>query len=536
MRLTAFLWLLAVVTVNAMQAQQSPDDLVRRARDAAQHDRNAESAALFAQVIAATPERRPELLREYADQLTYSGHSRQAVPLFREVLQNPRLSNDDRKRARRGLALALSWSHQLRPALREYESLVHDDPGDIDSRLNYARVLSWLDQLGPARSAYEGVLARDPRNLEARRSLARISEWQGRPREAIDELTAILREHPDDGESRLLLADAYRSVGRRDVSRQQLGSVKTSTSGLNEAQDQALLDTVPVLDVEGQTSHQSDGLNIRTGQVEQSFAFRDGRTSFAPRLQYYFYDAPASKPEGDVTDIRPGLAFRNRFSQAVEINAIGYADQVNLDKTSQSYTTPTYDAWLTIWPSDFVRIDLSSNRTTFDNVTSLARNIDGVFVGGSMDITPTEKVRVTTRYNYGFYNDTNRRHFGQFEAERRFYNHPRLWAGYRATVMDFDRQLNNGYFNPDLFHSHAATFHAWDSFGKKFYYDFDGWWGYEFQSTGDNKPAWSVGSKLTYLFTSRLELQAHYNYFSSRLASSSGFARGTAGLSLHYRW
>lgn len=133
---------------------------------AARGDRNAESASLFGQAIAQDPSRRRELLREYADQLTYSERAAAAVPLYREVLAaNP--TPDEARRTRRRLALALSWSGQHRASLHEYEMLLTSDPADVDARLGRARVLSWMDHLRAATEEYERVLRQDPGNQDA---------------------------------------------------------------------------------------------------------------------------------------------------------------------------------------------------------------------------------------------------------------------------------------------------------------------------------------------------------------------------------
>jgi thioredoxin-like negative regulator of GroEL len=65
---------------------QSPEDVVEQARQAAATNDNREAARLFEQAMTLAPERRRELLLEYADQVTYSGRPAEAVPLYRELL------------------------------------------------------------------------------------------------------------------------------------------------------------------------------------------------------------------------------------------------------------------------------------------------------------------------------------------------------------------------------------------------------------------------------------------------------------------
>ncbi|WP_166802132.1 hypothetical protein, partial [Microvirga pakistanensis] len=62
---------------------QSPQEVIEQARQAASTNDNREAARLFEQAIASAPERRGELLLEYADQVSYSGRPADAVPLYR---------------------------------------------------------------------------------------------------------------------------------------------------------------------------------------------------------------------------------------------------------------------------------------------------------------------------------------------------------------------------------------------------------------------------------------------------------------------
>ncbi|HYC04052.1 MAG TPA: tetratricopeptide repeat protein [Azospirillaceae bacterium] len=150
--------------------------LIRDAREAAREDRNADSAALFERALAEAPWRRDELLREYADQLTYSGRARDALPLYREVLARPDLAEEERLRARRGEALALSWSRELQGALAAYRSLRKDRPDDLEAVLGEARVLTWLFRYDEARDAYRDLLERGLAPEEANRVGREIAE------------------------------------------------------------------------------------------------------------------------------------------------------------------------------------------------------------------------------------------------------------------------------------------------------------------------------------------------------------------------
>jgi len=114
------------------------DSLAGSARQAAERSRNAEAAAFFRRALDTAPQRRQELLPEYADQLAYSGQPAQAVPLYREALRQGGRSDQDLARLRRGLAFALLWSSQFREAVATFEEVVRQAPGDAEARRGLA--------------------------------------------------------------------------------------------------------------------------------------------------------------------------------------------------------------------------------------------------------------------------------------------------------------------------------------------------------------------------------------------------------------
>ncbi|HEY5720816.1 MAG TPA: tetratricopeptide repeat protein [Allosphingosinicella sp.] len=148
--------LLATCLTRAGPAAAQPvPETLEAAREAARTDRNEESARLFKAHIRADPAARGALLREYADQLVYSGRPEAAVPLYREVLARPDLGAEERRRAEHGLALAFAWSDQHRHAIAAYRAILQEAPEDEAAQLGLARSLHWLGRPDRARAALE---------------------------------------------------------------------------------------------------------------------------------------------------------------------------------------------------------------------------------------------------------------------------------------------------------------------------------------------------------------------------------------------
>lgn len=152
----------AALALAATPALAQANGLLEQARAAARSDRNAEAARLFGVYLAANPDTRRQVLREYADQLLYSNRPDQAAALLREVLGWD-LAPDERLQAQKSYALALLWSDQHRAAIIAYDSLLAARPGDADSTLNRIRAVQWMGRPDSA-AGMLGALPSDLRN------------------------------------------------------------------------------------------------------------------------------------------------------------------------------------------------------------------------------------------------------------------------------------------------------------------------------------------------------------------------------------
>ncbi len=528
------LFLLAAIAPSTTLAEEAAASAwIATAREAAQANEHSKSIKAFEHALREYPSKRSEILHEYADQLTYGGRGKEAVPLYREIIDTPGISSDEEKSARRGLALALSWTDQQQPALREYQTLVANNPGDLD----------------------------------ALRSVGRVQSWRGQHRRAVEQLENFLAQYPNDSEGVALLAQALDSIGRPDRAKKVLLDHLATTPGDKNAErllEELARSQRPETLFNYRESHQSDDLRITGWELGQDVQFNDGLTTVGPRFHTYRYD-PEDKNEvkpgpdrmfGTPDDVpvdssniyvyRPGLHVRHRFNDAIEWNGTGWVDVI--DEKNQDDSAPfTYDTWLTIWPNDFFRIDVGSNRTTFDNVESLRQNIKATYASVSVDAMPDEKTRLTGRFRWGDYTDGNQQTWWQIEIERRIWNDPRVHFAFRYTGMDFNkffhnsgRPLNNGYFNPDNYHSWEGRVRAYDELLPDLWYHVEISAGAEDSSGTSAQLIWSAAGGFSYWINDWLEVALQYGFFSSKTASgggsSGGFDRGTGSLTLRTRW
>jgi len=532
-------------------AQVDPDTLqlpalIQAAREAARRDRNAEAARLFGIALERDPSLRGELLPDFADQLTFSDQAKEAVPLYRELLaSDPPPNIETNRHLRRQLALALSWSGQLGPSLEGYEALLEDDPQDRDARVGRARVLSWMGRLGPAGKEYSRALSNWPGDMEARRDLARVQVWRGRHRGGTALLESFLEDYPGDREARLLLAQTFLWMGRPDRAVPVVAELDRDVppgSDLRNRLDGFIRELeearTPVTRSQARVSSQSDHLTIRGIRGEQVVRLNQGVGElgvFYEGLEFEPRTAPGSGPR-TIAEHRPGVLGRYRFGDRVQLSGLLQGDFIRTPAGAEDHSLATFNAFLTLWPGDEIRLDLGSRRETLDNERSLLQGITARFVSASMDWTPDEKTRATVRTDLGAYSDENSRRWVELELARQLWSAPNIIVGARGAHFAFDQLLTHGYFNPKKYRGIVAWSHGWGELGKRIWWDYDLSYGREFLDPGDEKPIWSAGGSLSRPVLEELDFKASYQYFSSRHFSSSGFERGTWFLSLDYSW
>ena len=491
----------APATPEAAADSRSVDPLLEAARQAARADRNREAADFFGLAIARAPQRRREVLREYADQLTYSDRAAAAVPLYRELLvsEPPR---DERLRILSGLGLALLWS----------------------------------DRPSEARPVYQELVREQPDNRDAARNLGRAISWSGRQREAAGYLEALLQAHPDDDEARVMLAQARAWMGRNDLARRELSGQAAQRDDARRLQADLKRATDPRTRLEVQRSTQSDDLDITGSRLKQEFSFHEGLGTGGLRVEHLKFARHDGSDDASVD--RVFLHGRYRLGDGFEANAELAPERIR-PRGSPTIDHLVYSAWLTWWRDDVLRFDLSTNRASFDNLKSLRLGLLGRQYALSTDVTPSERQRYKARIEYSDFSDGNQRRAGQIEGEYRVRTHPEIWLGARYYAFRFSRQLDNGYFNPKTFEAaHATAKFDWRPGGATGRWNLAAYaaLGREHAVPDGSKPAYDLSLVSGWRIDAKTRLEARAQRFSSRTTGLSGFARNSIAVSLERTW
>ena len=514
--------------------KNATEALIGAARQAASADRNAESANLFASAIALSPGRKIELGVEYANQLTYSSRADAAIPVYREVLSSPRIDDATRRSAMLGLALALDWSGQTHDSLDAYDEAVSAYPESVEALIGRGNILTQLDRNKEALADFERAMLLAPAKNEPVWRSARSLSYLGRQRLALERLAPLV-ESDEDREAMRVAARAEQWMGRTDKAYAR--ALRLLEADPNDAEAQRIRDEIelsqrPLTEVDGFIARQNDGLVLSGATLRQSIGLRDGMAAAGVQTRLLGFNPDS----GDSIRIEGlGVFGRNRFNDAFELNASVYLNRIisaDFDRVE-----PTYDAWLTYWPSDMLRFDLSASRSFFDDVKSISMNIMVDSFGISMDVLPDPDLRLSARASYGAITDGNQRVIGGLEAERRVFAKPNIHVGARYGYQNYTKpELDNGYFDPDWLNSIEAMLRIQLE-------PHDGWslqafgtGGYEWQP-GESKPIFGGALTASYAPSPRFKLDVELRHQNSAATGGSdSYNRTTLSGGFEYRW
>lgn len=537
-RALAFLFMvvLSLCAWPAASQGSSADQAADAARRAARENRHAEAIDAFRRAIDAAPERRTVWLLELAEQLTWSRQLTEAITLYREAAASD--NRDTERRARIGLARALSWDGRHAEAIEEYDRVLLSTPKDREVRLARAQVLSWADRLGDALSAYEQILQDHPDDLQALRGKGRILSWRGRYREAIAHVQPLLRQQPNDRESTVILAESLNWMGRPDRAESALRNQLAKDP--EDKRAAALLEELekaqrPMGRIDFRNYKQSDQLRITELSLDARVPFQNGR-GFAGASYAHGVFRPSRGPVEQITVQKPGIYAGYRVSDALDLNARLSADIIDTRGAEGDHVRPTFETYATYRPNDLLRFDLGASRWTFDSEKTLRDGLTATQTALSMDIDPNERTQLSARVSRATYSDGNERRWWQLQANQKLLNWPRIVIGYRYTNFDFLTPGKEGYYNPDRYNTHELLLRGRGEVRPRLHWEFRFAGGYETEERAKSRPTINSGVSLTQQVGADYELEIAYDYSTSRTLSTGGFARGITRLTLKRRF
>ena len=474
--------------------------LVRSALLLAWLDRLDEALVRFDRALAVDPGDRDALLGR-ARALSWDDRLEQAVAAYRELLA---VRPEDAE-VRRGLALTLAWNEEYATSREHYARLLERDAGDIDAMVGTARTWAWAGELDRARDWYGRALALEPGNKDAALGLGYVEFWSGDLPAATARARELKSRFPDDEET----GEYYARVRQA-----RAPWVQGRVERVDDTDDNRL-DTFRV----------SGGMLLPGGE-ELSFGL--ARYDMSDPLG----DAAIDSIYG-IFDMRPGRGQQLTFKLGLDRR-----EKTDGDRSSDLLGGAWYGWGLERrWQirARALRDAIRYSPTITDNEIL----VDELGASGNATYATRWRVDVTAA-TASLSDDNSRISSGAGFSYRIPLSRPRLEAGYRFRWLDYDEDLDSGYFDPQDFTSHLLQLRLNGEFGSRRHsYGVALDWGVQsFEAGGvdvTDDTVLIVTGTLGLMITRELALELFVNTSNYAVQTASGFESDRLGLQLRWK-
>lgn len=140
-----------------------------------------------------------------AKRLAETGQYVEAQKMYNTIL----LNNPDELDALIGAGYNLSWAGRHDEARKKFESALRIDPKNTEALIGHGYNLAWNKQYAAAKSPFQMLNRLQPGHIEARKGMGYVYLWQGNGHVAIQYFEALIRENPENTEYHIALAQAF---------------------------------------------------------------------------------------------------------------------------------------------------------------------------------------------------------------------------------------------------------------------------------------------------------------------------------------
>jgi tetratricopeptide (TPR) repeat protein len=349
-----------------------------------------------------------------------------------------------------------TWSDQPDSAMIWYQRHLDHHPEDLDAKLGVARLVSWRDDVDQAERLYDEVIAADSSNVDARLGKAQVVNWSGRHREAAGLYRAILADDPDNVDARAGLMQAQRWMGRPDAAVAIADSAPAPVLDGIEADIER--SSAPGVSYTYERNEDSDEIKRRY------HTFRGGISpNLMTRTSAAYGHAIFEQPfRPDVKRDWFALALERRLSEALALSASAGYQWNSYDRSAlgpetywlDEFNLVIFDAYATLTPRDWTRIDIGLSRGSIDNPDAIFRGISRVELAAGLDQRLRSNLLWISSIESAWYSDDN----SSFGLGTRVVWEP-LWrlpislnhrfsSSSGFAYYGFKRTNDNGYYDP----------------------------------------------------------------------------------------
>ena len=433
--------------------------------------------------------------KELAEVLSWTKDKSQAIDIYKEILRE----RPDDSGARIGLARVYSWTGRYKEAIEEYRRVLQLKPGSLEARMGLARVNSWQGGYDESIAGYRDILKERPGNTEARVGLISVLRWKGDITESLSEARRFLAEEPEHPEAIRLEKELRKSKGPYIQLTRSDGEdsddnrlIRYKLSGYFSAWDNQ------VVHLSYSTYHATAPFNreadARLFTIKSGFKIKKDFI-LTPRLSIATLEASGR----DVTRLLPALGLRWRYSKRLTLST-SYSQNMLMD-TAQLIKKA-------------IKLDEASLSGSYNK---------GIYT-------------LSTGYRYSKYPDRNFSNRLYANLSRGFIKEdPRLSGGVRFDYVNFNKDLSNGYYDPQNYY--AFTLHATlenDVYDDQLYYRFVAGFGSQIKSGTSWELKASLKGKLLWRINSNLSTWVAYKWSRSALESATGYNYNALELGIGY--
>src|SRR3972149_5090981 len=340
----------------------------------------------------------------------------------------------------------LSWGAELTEAKKELRLVIAGDGQNLPARVHLARVLSWSGELNEAIEVSEKILHDFPENRDAMLVKANSLRWKGNIKESMSIYRELLRTG-EDFDARLGLTYALFQSGDIKEAKESRELIKPQypyqERELQEFQTYVKAETRP--SPYARYDYYIDTEDNQYSRYTLGFGFRLKR--WLGRMAYVY--TSASDDTRDNSENSLSVSFNSKIADMTDLRAgIG----VTMLNNGRSNTFLTGSAGISkVIGNNTLGIDISrSFLTTTAKLIENRIRMDNYTLSSSYRFN--NKVSLNTSLSYRDYSDDNTSFDIQIAPRYTLFAvNPGVVIGYRLRYLDFERDSNGGYFDPDSF-------------------------------------------------------------------------------------
>lgn len=424
-----------------------PDALLERARTLSWMKRFDEAIRDLKRHREVHPELAAESEPALARVTAWSRQFKEAVRILR-----PYVAKGDRQ-ATLDTATYLSWDGQLNRSLALTGAWLKDHPADRDFLINRGRVLGWRGRHGQARQAYQEVLLRTPGDREAMLGLAQLDLWAGNPEAADQRLASLGSEDARSPEAELMRAQIDQRMGHLRRARTRTEALLDHPDGREEAQARlrGLADAQgPWIELSQTRTDSNEGLRAQAQRVDAAVPFFDGSLRAGGAFDLLNQSGGAERrPQEWSLGLTHPLGSRLRASvQVGRVDDVG-GEPAGFHSLSLGLrAAPGLNLFLSHTVAPNLATPLAVDLRTYTRAWGL---------GGNWVFNQTLD-HVGLSLDRAFLSAGAARKGLRMEAGHRFPFEGGEWrAGLSSRLIDQDRSLRIGFFNPQRYRYYGAT-------------------------------------------------------------------------------